>query len=173
MAAQAKEEGSPAADTTSSSYDEAAAISSSQDGNAITTLVSKLPTREGWSQPLALYKNYWIHPLFLKSILRLHTSFKPRHDDIILASNPKCGTTWMKALAFTITNRSRYEFGNNHPLFTHHPQELVSSMEIPRDTNDDLKYLEALPSPRLLATHMPLSLFPHLSIASGRVVYVC
>ncbi|KAJ1287184.1 hypothetical protein BS78_03G411000 [Paspalum vaginatum] len=69
--------------------------------------------------------------------------------------DPKCGTTWMKALAFTITNHSRYEFGNNHPLFTHHPQEL------------------ALPSPRLLATYMPLSLFPHLSITSGRVVYVC
>ncbi|WVZ67322.1 hypothetical protein U9M48_016418 [Paspalum notatum var. saurae] len=172
MAAQPKEEGSPTTDTISaSSYDEAAISSdeSQDDDTAIAALVSKLPTREGWSQTLVLYKNYWIHPLFLKSILRLHTSFKPRHDDITLASNPKCGTTWMKALAFTITNRSRYEFDNNHPLLTRHPQELVPSMEIPRDTNDDLKYLEALPSPRLLATHMPLSLFSRYWL----VVYVC
>ncbi|KAJ1287196.1 hypothetical protein BS78_03G412200 [Paspalum vaginatum] len=80
----------------------------------------------------------------------------------------------MKALAFTITNRSRYDFGNNHPLLSRHPQELVPSMEMPRDANDDLKYLETLPSLRLLATHIPLSLFPRSSITiSDRVVYVC
>ncbi|CAD6227948.1 unnamed protein product [Miscanthus lutarioriparius] len=39
----------------------------------------------------------------------------------------------------------------------------------------DFAYLETLPSPRLLATHLPLSLFPK-SITSGcgcRVVYIC
>ncbi|WVZ67320.1 hypothetical protein U9M48_016416 [Paspalum notatum var. saurae] len=176
MAAQAKEEGSPTTDTTSSAYDEAAAISSESQEHAIAALVSKLPTRQGWLQSLVLYNNYWINPLVVKSIMRLHTTFKPRRDDITLASNPKCGTTWMKALAFTITNRSRYELGNNHPLLSHHPQELVPSIEMPRDTNNNLKYLETLPSPRLLATHMPLSLLPQSSsiVASGRrVVYVC
>ncbi|WVZ67328.1 hypothetical protein U9M48_016424, partial [Paspalum notatum var. saurae] len=165
-AAQAKE-GSP---TDTNSYDEAAISSESQD-TAITALVSKLPRREGWSQQLVLYKNYWINPL---ASCASGTSFKPRHDDIILASNPKCGTTWMKALAFTITNRSRYEFGNNHPLLSRHPQELVPFMEIHHDTNDDPNYLETLPSPRLFTTHMPLSLFPESIDASGRrVMYVC
>ncbi|KAJ1287183.1 hypothetical protein BS78_03G410900 [Paspalum vaginatum] len=111
MAAQATEEGSPTTDTTSS-YDEAAAISSASQDTAITALVSKLPRREGWSQELVLYKNYWINPLFVQGIMRLQTSFKPRHDDIILAFYPKCGTTWMKALAFTITNRSRNDCGS-------------------------------------------------------------
>ncbi|KAJ1254560.1 hypothetical protein BS78_K033200 [Paspalum vaginatum] len=116
--------------------DQSAAISESQEQEdtsiIITALVSKLPTRQGWSQSLVLYNNYWINPLFVQGILRLHTTFKPRHDDIILASNPKCGTTWMKALTFTITNRSRYELGSNdHPLLSRHPQELVRSMEHP------------------------------------------
>jgi estrone sulfotransferase len=137
-----------------------------------TDLVSKLPTREGWSEPLVLYKNYWFRPNIAANIIRVQNSFKPRHDDCILAVNPKCGTTWTKALAFAITNRSRYEFGNNHPLLFRHPQEVVPFMEIP--FHGDAAYVEALPSPRLLTTHIPLSLFPK-SIADWgcRVVYMC
>nr|CAB3475530.1 unnamed protein product [Digitaria exilis] len=130
--------------------------------------------REGWSELLVLYNNYWLRPHFAATIMRLQNSnsFKARHDDIILATNPKCGTTWMKALAFTISNRSRYEF-DNHPLFFRHPQEVVPGIEITLDGGlTDL--LEKLPSPRLLATHMPLSLFPKSIATSGcRVVYMC
>ncbi|TKW18998.1 hypothetical protein SEVIR_5G469333v4 [Setaria viridis] len=133
--------------------------------------LSKLPTREGWSEPLVLYKNYWLRPRFAATIMRLQNTFEARHDDIILATNPKCGTTWIKALAFAITNRSRYEFGH-HPLLFHHPQEVVPLIEIPRDGG--MTYVETLPSPRLLATHIPLSLFPDsLATCGCRIVYVC
>ncbi|TKW18997.1 hypothetical protein SEVIR_5G469300v4 [Setaria viridis] len=133
--------------------------------------LSKLPTREGWSEPLVLYKNYWLRPRFAATIMRLQNTFEARHDDIVLATNPKCGTTWIKALTFAITNRSRYEFGN-HPLLFRHPQEVVPFLEIPRD--GDMTYVETLPSPRLLATHMPLSLFPDsLATCGCRTVYVC
>nr|CAB3475532.1 unnamed protein product [Digitaria exilis] len=105
----------------------------------------------------------------------LQDVFKPRHDYIILATNPKCGTTWLKALAFTITTRSRYHDFHSHSLLAHHPQELVPFLEIP--TNEDLTYVETLPSPRLVATHMPMSLLPAAgSIASHgccRIVYIC
>ncbi|TKW19006.1 hypothetical protein SEVIR_5G477600v4 [Setaria viridis] len=88
--------------------------------------LSKLPTREGWAQPLVLYKNYRLRPRFAATTMHLRNTFEPHHDDIVLATNPKCGTTWIKALAFAITNRSRYEFGN-HPLLFRHPQEVVGS----------------------------------------------
>jgi len=78
-------------------------------------LIRTLPTREGWSQPMVLYKNYWCRPHLVGNIMLLQDTFKPRRDDIILATLPKCGTTWLKALAFTITNRSRYSF-SDHPL---------------------------------------------------------
>ncbi|CAL5002549.1 unnamed protein product [Urochloa decumbens] len=96
---QAKEEGSTTKNTTSE------ALASEIHGT--TDLVSKLPTREGWSEPLVLYKNYWFRPHLAANIMHVQNSFKPRHDDTILALNPKCGTTWMKALAFTITSRFR------------------------------------------------------------------
>ncbi|CAO2166067.1 unnamed protein product [Urochloa humidicola] len=102
----------------------------------------------------------------------LQDTFKPRHDDIILATQPKCGTTWLKALAFTITNRSRYSF-SDHPLLTSNPQYLVPFIEIPDAGRDDT-YIETLPSPRLLATHLPLSMLPpETSLRGCRIVYLC
>ena len=68
----------------------------------IDDLVSKLPVREG----MVLYKSYWLWPQTAKRVMLLQDMFKARDDDVILATNPKCGTTWLKALAFTITTRA-------------------------------------------------------------------
>ncbi|KAI4982920.1 hypothetical protein ZWY2020_023412 [Hordeum vulgare] len=76
-----------------------------------------------------------------------------RADDIILATQPKCGTTWIKALAFTITNRSRYGF-DDHPLLTRHPQHVVPFIEIVGGVGANRPDIHALPSQRLLATHI-------------------
>ncbi|OQU88232.1 hypothetical protein SORBI_3003G437001 [Sorghum bicolor] len=128
-----------------SSSDEAISLESH-----VADLISKLPSREGLSERMVLYKNYWLRPYFVESVLCLQNSFKPRHDDIILASNPKCGTR----------------------LRSHQPlPEVVPFIEIPRNTY--FTYLENLPSPRLLATHLPLSLFPKSTTCGCRVVYIC
>ncbi|KAL6851880.1 hypothetical protein ACP4OV_020065 [Aristida adscensionis] len=134
-------------------------------------IVSTLPTRDGWSQPLVLYKNYWMRSWFAENVMRLHSSFKARPEDTFLVSNPKCGTTWLTALAFAITNRSRYDL-DHHPLLFRHPQDLVPSMEIPKGVS--LDYVETLPSPRILRTHLPISLLPESVIGCGcRFVYIC
>ncbi|KAL6850285.1 hypothetical protein ACP4OV_020912 [Aristida adscensionis] len=136
-------------------------------------LLSGLPRREGWPQPLFQYKNFWFWQYQAETIIQLHGSFCARPDDIILATNPKCGTTWLKAAAFSITNRTRYSLSSDdHPLLTRHPQELVPFIEIPWD--GDLKYMDTLPSPRLLSTHMPHSILPKSVIEHGcRMVYIC
>jgi estrone sulfotransferase len=85
------------------------------DKETVGGFMPALPAREGWSATLVQYKNYWLKPRMLEGILLAEQAFKPRADDIILSTQPKCGTTWLKALAFTITNRSRYDF-SNHPL---------------------------------------------------------
>ncbi|KAL6900802.1 hypothetical protein ACP4OV_005478 [Aristida adscensionis] len=137
-----------------------------------TDLVSKLPTREGWSEPLVLYKNFWLRPYFAENIMRLHNSFRARQDDIILVTNPKCGTTWLKILAFAITNRFQYDFDHHPLLLSLHPREAVPFIEIP--LRGDLGYVETLPSPRILATHMPVSLLPESIVGCGcRFVYMC
>lgn len=128
------------------------------------------PTREE-GVPLILYKNYWLHPHHAAKIMMLQDSFNARDDDIILATNPKCGTTWLKALAFTITNRSRYSFVD-HPLLTRHPHEVVPFIEIPLSKDEFTNVIDTLASPRLVATHMPFSLLPK-SIVGCRIVYIC
>nr|TKW18994.1 hypothetical protein SEVIR_5G469000v2 [Setaria viridis] len=75
--------------------------------------------------------------------------------------------------------RANYEFGNHlllfhhPPLLFHHPQEMVPFIEFPRD-DSGLTYLETVLSPKLLSTHMPLSLFPKSIVSCGcRAVYMC
>jgi hypothetical protein len=141
---------------------------------SVKAFISALPAREGWSEPLVQYKSYWIRPGFLERFLLVERRFKPRPDDIILATQPKCGTTWLKALAFAVTNRACYGFAD-HPLLTLHPQQIVPSIEIPYGGGgtDHGADIEALPSPRLLATHMPMSLLPPDTAGGRRVVYLC
>jgi estrone sulfotransferase len=141
--------------------------------NTPETLVPKLPTREGWTEPLFLYNKYWLRRCLLERVMLLRANFKARRHDTVLATNPKCGTTWLKALAFAITNRSRYDF-SSHPLLTLHPHQVVPTMEIEIPSNGDLTCIDQLTSPRLLATHMPLSLLPESVAVHGcRIVYIC
>jgi hypothetical protein len=133
-------------------------------------LVETLPTREGWSSPLVLYKNCWIRSSMLPSAMSVQNNFKPRSTDVILATHPKCGTTWLKALAFAITNRSTYTF-SDHPLHKKNPQELVQFIGL---KVGDVDYAETLPSPRLLSTHLPLSMLPPtVSTCGCKIVYIC
>ncbi|RLN19443.1 flavonol 4-sulfotransferase [Panicum miliaceum] len=121
---------------------------------------------------LVLYRNYWLNPERLEHIIPVKDHFKPRRDDIILATYPKCGTTWLKALAFTVMTRGRHApAAAGHPLLTgRHPQEVVAHLEVPTPAGD-LAGIDKMPSPRLLATHLPLSLLPPAVAASDcRVV---
>ncbi|KQJ87017.1 hypothetical protein BRADI_4g09025v3 [Brachypodium distachyon] len=53
------------------------------------------------------------------------------------------------------------------------PQYLVPFVEIP-DPRRDYAYLETLPSPRLLSTHLPLSMLPPETSSCGcKIVYLC
>ncbi|EMS61660.1 Sulfotransferase 17 [Triticum urartu] len=117
----------------------------------------------------------WLRPPAVQSVKIVQEQFKARPDDILLITYPKCGTTWLKALAFTVTNRFRHAVtGDDHPLLTHHPQDLVPFLEMPYRQLHPLADLEKLPSPRILSTHMPVTLLPPCVATLGcRVVYLC
>ncbi|RLN28465.1 hypothetical protein C2845_PM05G23730 [Panicum miliaceum] len=122
--------------------------------------------------PLVQHQNFWVSPELFESMQLVKDEFVPWDDDIILATFPKCGTTWLKALAFAITNRSHHTLAH-HPLLTLHPQDTVPFLELPNRRIQPLAELEAIPSPRLLATHLPFSLLPASVTAVGsRFVYV-
>ncbi|KAF7006505.1 hypothetical protein CFC21_021543 [Triticum aestivum] len=146
----------------------------------LAEITPSLPTAPGFPPyRLRRYGGFWLTDLLLKFVGASHTRFRPRPTDVILVSFPKTGTTWLKALAFSVLNRSAHppSAGGDHPLQRNSPHDLVGFLELAGEDDDGLIY-EEIPSPRLLATHLPYSLLPHGITgpedgSGGRIVYVC
>ncbi len=93
---------------------------------------------------------------FFGLVLRFFTSltvkarntraFKPRPDDIFIATYPKSGTTWMQNILYQLTSDGKTDFS--------HINEIAPCFE---NTDADL---EALPSPRILKTHLLYHMLP-------------
>ena len=148
----------------------------------VVGIVPSAPPLETRWPPFALRRyagGFWLPEVTAKEGLpAVHSCFVPRPTDVILASFPKSGTTWLKALAFATLKRSTHPQSDcDHPLRHRSPHECVRFLEIElNDRNKD--EFEALPSPRVLATHLPYSLLPGSINEDGerlgcRIVYVC
>ena len=141
-------------------------------------IISSLPKRLGWGdEHIYQYQGFWYPQFAISGVIWAQQNFKPTDNDIVLASFPKCGTTWLKALIFAIPNRKRYypsSSSQSHPLLTTNPHDLVPFIEAHND--DPMAYFDSLPaSPRLLSTHVSYTSLPNsiLKNESGaRVVYI-
>ncbi|KAF8075452.1 hypothetical protein N665_1092s0004 [Sinapis alba] len=139
-------------------------------------LISSLPSeKDSMGKTLYNYQGSWYYPNTLQAILNFQEHFRARDNDIILASYPKSGTTWLKALAFAIVHRNKYAANLvSHPLLSDNPHNLVRFLEADLYVNNQRPDLEELPSPRLFATHMPFqTLHESLRDSPCKVVYVC
>ncbi|OMO51337.1 hypothetical protein CCACVL1_29848, partial [Corchorus capsularis] len=133
---------------------------------------------EGWLKGgLCLYQGCWYPARILRNVIAFHRHFQPQDHDIILASRPKSGTTWLKALIFSIANRSRFTNSSNpSPLLTKSPHELIPFIEFTLYGQKELPNLTSIQSPRLFSTHIPYLSLP-VSIKERdyniRIVYIC
>ncbi|KAF5821928.1 putative quercetin-3-sulfate 4'-sulfotransferase [Helianthus annuus] len=55
-------------------------------------------------------------------------SFKARPSDVFLYSYPKSSTTWLKALAYAIGTREKFD-GPNNPLLPKMPHNCIPTLE--------------------------------------------
>jgi len=137
-------------------------------------LISALPSAsvpEGLRK-LRRYQGFWLPELFVPAAINLQQRFEPRCDDVIVASFPKCGTTWLNALTFATMARAAYPpAGDDHPLLRLNPHQCLPFLESLFQGGREAE-LEALPSPRLMNTHMPLPMVPG-AVPGCRVVYIC
>uniref|UniRef100_A0ACD5ZRT0 Uncharacterized protein n=1 Tax=Avena sativa TaxID=4498 RepID=A0ACD5ZRT0_AVESA len=151
---------------------------SSPEEYADDVLISALPIKlaPGTQLKLRCYHGFWLPERFVPSAVALQRRFVPRPDDVIIASLPKCGTTWLNALAFaTMARRSYPPTGADHPLVRLNPHECVPFLDaLFSGGGARAASLDALPSPRLIYTHMPHAMLPRASAGVGcRVVYIC
>ncbi|KAG2646667.1 hypothetical protein PVAP13_2KG228100 [Panicum virgatum] len=132
----------------------------------------------GFRRSLRWYQGAWVARAFVPGLVVIRQgSFAPRRGDVILASPPKCGTTWLKALAFATMARGAYPpAGAGHPLLRLNPHDCVPFMEMLfADGSAGSRKMGALPSPRLMATHMHHAILP-ASISNNpdcKIVYIC
>ncbi|KAL0297363.1 UNVERIFIED_CONTAM: Cytosolic sulfotransferase 8 [Sesamum radiatum] len=73
-------------------------------------------------------KGFWLLQLLFRPMLSAHNNFRAKPTDVILSTMPKSGTTWLKALTFSISNRNVFPIDQT-PLLTSTPHMLVPFLE--------------------------------------------
>ncbi|KAK6921051.1 Sulfotransferase domain [Dillenia turbinata] len=133
-------------------------------------IITTLPVGESWNLPSNLYKyqGFWCTPEFLNGVISAKQRFKPLDKDVILCTYPKSGTNWLKALAFSIMTRTKFDF-SSHPLLTTPPISCVSYIEF-----EHAQGVDASREFPLTSTHIPYSSLPDSIISSDcKIVYIC
>lgn len=134
---------------------------------SIDIILSHLPKERGWlsDHHVHQYKGFWYPTGILQGVLALeHQHFKPKPNSVLLASYPKSGTTWLKALLFAITNRRKLDF-NTHPLLSSNPHELVPQLEAYAFKHPK----NPTPNTCLMHSHLAYSCLPE---SNCKIVYV-
>ncbi|XP_071918242.1 cytosolic sulfotransferase 15-like [Coffea arabica] len=123
---------------------------------------------------LANYQGIWFAAFILRATLTFQKHFKANDSDIILATMPKSGTTWLKALAFSIVNRNNHSVDES-PLLSSNPHYLVPFLEMYLYKDGNIPDIDAMPCPRILATHLPYQFLPStiLDCSNCRIIYLC
>ncbi|MEE6518405.1 hypothetical protein FKM82_029416 [Ascaphus truei] len=84
-------------------------------------------------------------------------TFQARPDDLLIATYPKAGTTWMQEIVDSILNDGDLKRAKRAPIHVRSPfLEIASPPPVP----SGVQILENTPSPRLVKTHLPYQLVP-------------
>ncbi|KAK2351988.1 cytosolic sulfotransferase [Trifolium repens] len=142
-------------------------------------LILSLPKEYGTAyQYFYFFQGFWTAPSQIQSIISFQNHFQAKDSDIVVASMPKSGTTWLKALTFAIINRHNFSSLENHPLLTSNPHELVPFFELNVyvDTFSQFPKFDILNmiEPRLFGTHIPFpSLAKSIKESNCKIIYIC
>ncbi|KAL5996820.1 hypothetical protein ACLOJK_007740 [Asimina triloba] len=145
-------------------------------------ILSSLPKDDGLPLiPLYRYKQFWYPKRLLwGTLLATQSHSKAKDTDVILASTPKAGTTWLKALTYAIINRAHFPPSHqHHPLLSNNPHRLIPFLEelyIHSSSNTTSQSNNIPPSHHpIVSTHIPYSMLPK-SVkydSNCKIVYIC
>ena len=94
-------------------------------------------------------------------------NYQPRSEDIFVASQMRCGTTWMQQLVYEIVNRGQGDLsdkGHGHLYATCPWIDAVNSVSL-----EDAPLVAEKPA-RIIKTHLPTRLCPYSEVA--KYIYV-
>ncbi|KAG5414593.1 hypothetical protein IGI04_002160, partial [Brassica rapa subsp. trilocularis] len=137
-------------------------------------LIASFPHANGWRPKATLiqYGGHWIVQPLLEGWLHAQDFFQARPIDFFVCSYPKSGTTWLKALAFAIANRSCSDHSSN-PLLKSNPHDLVPFIEGELSLVPQVDDVANDNGNTLFSTHIPYGLLPESILKSGcKMVYI-
>ncbi|KAJ0252884.1 Sulfotransferase domain-containing protein [Hirschfeldia incana] len=140
-------------------------------------LLSSLPSEKGLLplvSQMYQYEGSWHTQGLVQGIVNCQKHFEASDSDIILATCPKSGTTWLKALLFALIHRKKFPVtSSKHPLLATNPHPLVPYLEGDYCVSPDVNFSQ-LPSPRLMQTHLSHHSLPvSIKSSSCKIVYCC
>ncbi|KAK7314114.1 hypothetical protein VNO77_39326 [Canavalia gladiata] len=146
-----------------------------KQANEEDKLIVSLPKERGWVSPyLYLFQGFWCPSTHIQGVFNFQKNFDAKDSDVIIASFPKSGTTWLKALTFAIVNHKRFPL-ENHPLLTSNPHQLVPFVELifRGDIHELISHLSTMNKPRLFGTHIPFPSLPmSIKESNCKIVYI-
>ncbi|XP_057494200.1 cytosolic sulfotransferase 12-like [Actinidia eriantha] len=149
-----------------------------QEGNLTQEyeeLLSSLPKEKAWVvSNFYQYQGFWHTSRQLQGVLACQQFFKAQDTDILLVTTPKSGTTWLKAILFSLVYRTRYSNTKQHPLLANSPHDLVPFLELKLYVDKQVPDFSCSASPRLFPSHLPFFSLPE-SVKSSecKLVYLC
>ncbi|KAL9991672.1 putative quercetin-3-sulfate 4'-sulfotransferase [Helianthus debilis subsp. tardiflorus] len=116
------------------------------------------------------YQDFWnLQELHEGGILAQQSFEAARPSDVFLCSPPKTGTVWLKALAFAIITREKYDESTS-PLLTTMPHECIPFLETDLEQIEENHMNSSFP---LVGTHLPYNSLPKSILSSNcKIVYI-
>lgn len=107
---------------------------------------------------------------FAQNLEEITDNFQAREDDLVIATYPKSGTTWMSEIVDLVLNDGDIEKSRRDAIFRKVP---MLEFRVPGEVPPGSEILETVPSPRVIKTHLPVRLFPKsLWDKDVKIIYV-
>ncbi|TYI24025.1 hypothetical protein ES332_A06G204700v1 [Gossypium tomentosum] len=133
------------------------------------SMLDQLPMERFWDIPLYQWDGFWYRSYHLQATMALRSQYIARDDDIILASPMKTGTTWLKALCFSILQKEENAARLNEETLAKTPPRPALQVFTAKPPPD----VSAMESPRLFHTHLPYTALPDsIKTSNCKLVYI-
>ena len=93
--------------------------------------------------------------------------YQPRPEDVFVATQMRCGTTWMQQVVYQVVTRGHGEFSDEGPRHLYAASPWIDAVN---SVSMDAAPLVGEPSVRIIKTHLPVDLCPYAPEA--KYIYV-